>query len=401
MAKSIQFTILIVLIFVANHSLTAQHQRLGLEGASASERGRTLFEWVWEPTTLPRSEGRSDGLGPMFNGRSCAECHHQGGTGGAGIRSHNTEIITVWPFSGKTGRISNPDHRAKIHEGLRTSPSVLLHKQSLHSGYSEYRQKVAGLYPDFQITLTQRNTPSLFGLGLVDQLNVNTLLEQEARQASLGLSGRVSRTDDGRIGKFGWKAQKATLKEFVEEAAAGELGLESRTKPQGSDPRSPAQPTSTTDLSDEQIDSITAFISSLPKPLSKVSEENATGQKIFSQIGCQNCHVEILGNIPSIYSDLLLHEMKPEPNETDSYDIFGVSTPVKTARKINSVKSSQWRTPPLWGIQSTAPYLHDGRAATLDDAITEHGGEAEQAAKNFLNLDSVQRIQLLKFLQSL
>ena len=72
------FMILTGLIFAANQTLPAQHQRLGLEGASVTERGRTLFEWVWEPTNLPRPLDRSDGLGPMFNGKSCAECHHQG-----------------------------------------------------------------------------------------------------------------------------------------------------------------------------------------------------------------------------------------------------------------------------------------------------------------------------------
>ena len=69
-----------------------------MEGKTPVERGKTLFDWVWEPTTLPRIEGRADGLGPMFNARSCAECHHQGGSGGSGSIDHNIDIITVRPF---------------------------------------------------------------------------------------------------------------------------------------------------------------------------------------------------------------------------------------------------------------------------------------------------------------
>jgi CxxC motif-containing protein (DUF1111 family) len=395
------FMILTGLIFAANQTLPAQHQRLGLEGASVTERGRTLFEWVWEPTNLPRPIDRSDGLGPMFNGKSCAECHHQGGTGGGGIGLHNTEIITAWPVTDKTGHISTRQKLGEIHEGLKVSSSVILHKESLNSGYANYRQKVAGKHADFTIFLTQRNTPSLFGLGLVDQLNAKILLQQEAMQASLGLTGRVSRTDDGRVGKFGWKAQKASLKEFVEEAAAAELGLESRTKHQGSDPRKPVEPASTTDLSDEQLDAITAYVSSLPKPKSKLSKDEFPGQELFRQIGCQDCHVEKLGDISGIYSDLLLHDMKPELQEAGSYAIFGVSNPGKPVSTNDSVKASEWRTPPLWGVGSTPPYLHDGSAKCLEDAIADHGGEALESAKKFIQLNSDQRNELLKFLRSL
>ena len=393
--------ILTAMIFIVNHTLPAQHQRLGLEGASITERGRTLFEWVWEPTNLPRPLDRSDGLGPMFNGKSCAECHHQGGTGGGGIGLHNTEIITAWPVTDKSGHISTRQNPGEIHEGLKVSSSVILHKESLNPSYADYRQKVAGKHADFKIFLTQRNTPSLFGLGLIDQLNPKIILQQEAMQASLGLTGRVSRTDNGRVSKFGWKAQKASLKEFVEEAAAAELGLESRNKHQGSDPRNPVEPASTTDLSDEQLDAITAFVSSLPRPLSKITKNEALGQKIFKQIGCQNCHVEKLGDITGIYSDLLLHDMKPELEESGSYAIFGVSKPEKSISTNDSIKASEWRTPPLWGVSSTPPYLHDGSANRLEDAIAEHAGEALESAKKFNQLDSGQKKELLKFLHSL
>ncbi|MFM7132009.1 MAG: hypothetical protein ACKO0V_21890, partial [bacterium] len=259
--RACQLMISAGLLAVAAAGTQAQ-ERLGMEGKTPIERGKTLFDWVWEPTTLPRAEGRSDGLGPMFNARSCAECHHQGGSGGSGSVDHNIDIITARPlfseftnFSGynfsysfrfvngrfeysfgnnlpqnQTNQSKNrrreapkssastldPALLAQIHEGFRHSPSVVLHKFSTDKTYREYRRQVPGRHDIVQVDLAERNTPSLFGLGLVEKLDDKALLAQASRQRELGLGGRVARTADGRIGKFGWKGQKATLRDFVE-----------------------------------------------------------------------------------------------------------------------------------------------------------------------------------------
>lgn len=457
--------VLLTLCIAQPITAVAQHQNLGMEGANPIERGRTLFDWVWEPTTKPGMPGRSDGLGPLFNARSCAECHHQGGTGGSGSIDHNIDIITARPegaqpfqttffgapnsnyqFSysfrinngqfeyqmgmgppGQGGNNANfnrttnaksrknlprpqqqtitldPGLLARIHEGLRFSPSVVLHKFSLDPTYREYRRNVAGLHNGIQIDLTQRNTPSLFGLGLVDKIPDETILKQAARQKELGLRGLVARTSDGHVGRFGWKAQKATLREFVEEAAAGELGLETTARHQGADPRGPAEPAPAPDLSNAQIDSLWAFVASLPRPLSESQDEEKVGRRLFKDVGCSACHVQKLGDVDGLYSDLLLHEMKSELRESGSYLVFGVATaaPPQPDRTNQQPGPSHWRTSPLWGIQATAPYLHDGRAATLQQAITEHGGEAEPSARKFNKLSPAQKNHLLQFLQSL
>lgn len=419
---------------------SAQHDRLGLEGATAVDRGRNLFDWVWEPTTLPRAKGRADGLGPMFNARSCSECHHQGGSGGGGSNARNIDIVSVRPASGGfvpfrgyafsysfrivNGRFEyrfgnatdgladrarerttfqlDPAQLAQVHEGFRQSPSVVLHKFSTDDSYRDFRRTVPGSHGDFIVELSQRNTPSLFGAGAIDGIDDKALLNQVARQRQLNMGGRVARTADGRVGKFGWKGQKATLREFVEEAAAGELGLETPNKHQGADPRGPAEPAPGVDLGKDQIDSITAFVASLPKPERSESDAIRSGERLFRELECSKCHVPNLGGVEGIHSDLLLHDMKPEMLETGQYQVFGTSAAAAPEVDTDAAaRPNEWRTPPLWGIRDSAPYMHDGRAPRLEQAIMEHGGEAEGSARKFGRLGETQRDQLIRYLRSL
>ena len=62
---------------------------------------------------------------------------------------------------------------------------------------------------------------------------------------------------------------------------------------------------------------------------------------------------------------------------------------------------SEWRTPPLWGVADSAPYLHDGRAATLEEAIRLHSGQGARSAGNFAGLKSAEKAQLIAFLKAL
>ncbi len=440
LAASVKRIALTAAVTMICGTVEAQHDRLGLEGATAVDRGRNLFDWVWEPTILPKAAGRADGLGPMFNARSCSECHHQGGSGGGGSNARNIDIVTARPadtgfapFAGYSfsysfrfvnGRFEyrfgngaddaagrareemtrrlDPALLAQVHEGFRQSPSVVLHKFSSDDSYREYRRTVAGSHGDFAVDISQRNTPSLFGAGAIEGIDEKVLANQAARQRLLGMGGRVARTVDGRTGKFGWKGQKATLREFVEEAAAGELGLETPNRHQGADPRGPAEPAPGVDLGKDQIDAITAFVTSLPRPERAESESNRSGQRLFRELECSKCHVPNLGGVEGLYSDLLLHDMKPEVRESGQYQVFGTSTAAAPGGDADSAaRADEWRTPPLWGIRESAPYMHDGRAPGLEQAILEHGGESEASARKFARLGDPQKDQLIRFLRSL
>ena len=104
---------------------------------------------------------------------------------------------------------------------------------------------------------------------------------------------------------------------------------------------------------------------------------------MFESAGCAACHRPSLGNVDGIYSDLLLHDMGPALSDSGSY--YGITEP-DSSRSKDGVKKQEWRTPPLWGFRDSAPYLHDGRAKNLEEAVALHGGEAKEPAKRFFKL---------------
>lgn len=128
----------------------------------------------------------------------------------------------------------------------------------------------------------------------------------------------------------------------------------------------------------------------------------AAGRATFERIGCAACHVAILGEVRGIYSDLLLHDLGEDLGEIGSY---GVTLPEPAVGEMvsddRSAAREEWRTAPLWGLRDSAPYLHDGRAETLEQAIALHGGEAAATASRYFGLSSRERLQMQAFMKSL
>jgi CxxC motif-containing protein (DUF1111 family) len=265
--------------------------------------------------------------------------------------------------------------------------------------------------------LSQRNTPALFGSKVIDELADRVIIAEERRQQLLwGLStassetvpvGRAFRLPDGRVGKFGWKAQSASLTDFVQAACANELGLGNPNQPQPLPLNLASYRTPGSDLTQQQCDQITAFCASLPQPM-EVEHAGAVarahvqaGRKLFHSIGCAQCHTPNLGSVTGIYSDLLLHRMGTELVGGGSYNDPVRPVPPDDPSPGNGPHPDEWRTPPLWGVADSAPYLHDGRAATLHDAIVAHGGQGTRAAEKYRRLSGTERQNLLTFLRSL
>ena len=377
-----------------------------------------LFVKIWEPTAPGLASG--DGLGPLFNETSCVGCHHLGGTGGAGGNKHNVVILTA--FGGatntQTGEKLFMGELEDLHPGFRNRSSVVVHDRAtdpaLESRLSKMKSYDTVQTRDdlIQLRLSQRNTPALFGAGIIDAIPDNALLEAEKRQFPKfpEIKGKVSRLQGGQLGRFGWKGQTSRLRDFVLNACANELGLEVPGHHQVSlapakefDPRK-----LNLDLTRDQCDLLVSFVASLPRPSFRGSTDlpfPPWGYTVFENVGCATCHLPRLGQASGIYSDLLLHNMGDRMRDFGGY---GMSSSRIVDRAQDNDKSpspgdvaaTDWRTPPLWGGADSAPYLHDGRASTLDEAIRLHGGEAAPTSERYIKLARADRQALLAFLQS-
>jgi CxxC motif-containing protein (DUF1111 family) len=162
------------------------------------------------------------------------------------------------------------------------------------------------------------------------------------------------------------------------------------------------------DLDAPDLEALTTFVRALPKPRRHLEADSldaiAAGESLFRSIGCVACHAPDLGDIEGIYSDLLLHQLGEQLEDTGSYIAFG-SDPGPAAPPVDEAngpaEESEWRTPPLWGLRHSGPYMHDGRAATVTAAIELHAGQAAASAKRFEQLSPKRRQQLLMFLDSI
>jgi LSD1 subclass zinc finger protein len=265
---------------------------------------------------------------------------------------------------------------------------------------------------------SQRNPTPLFGAGLIDAVPDEVLREASRRRHRdfPEVTGRLALQADGRIGRFGWKAQTASLEDFVLTACAVELGLEVPGHSQGGVPSDPAYKGPGLDMDQRECDALIAFVRQLPapeeqRPASDREEARliASGREVFANVGCAACHTPDLGHASGIYSDLLLHDMGDELGDTGQYGIFVPDSPGLLPGRPSGdgpiaarpASRREWRTPPLWGVRDSGPYMHDGRAETLEQAIALHGGQGEPSARRYFARTPRERLQLQTFLKSL
>ncbi len=405
-------------------------------GREERARGELLFtrEWV---ANDPRNHG-GDGLGPVYNETSCVACHGLGAPGGAGPESKNVVLITA----AQTG-CGPPVAPDKVHPGFRGSPTAVLHRFGTDPEYASWlkrfyrsngngqsnvpasrrddsvsgriqalkdqtaperrlRERTVGQRSmnGLTVNISERNTPPLFGVGLIDEIPSEVLVAVAARQPA-AIRGRVNRTTEGRIGRFGSKAQVPTLHEFVRGACANELGLEVPGHSQGASPLDPNTMPKGLDLTEPECDDLVAYVRALPAPAVVDpsgllgTKDMRVGRKLFAQVNCTACHVPTLGSVDGIFSDLLLHNMGQSLSDAGSP--YGGNRP--DSPEVPGPR--EWRTPPLWGYRDSGPYLHDGRAQNLEEAVALHEGQAKASAHQFFKLSSKERAQVESFLKSL
>ena len=337
-------------------------------------------------------ETPDEGLGPAFNGRSCAECHSIPRIGGSGTI---TEI--------RAGRRGKDGSFQEFPGG------------SVFQMFSIPPHEVQAIIPPEADVIAHRKSLPLFGDGLVEAIPDEVLigLEDPDDSDGDGVSGRAHRVfdkanDQVRIGRFGWKAQQATLLAFGAEAYRDEMGITNALFPDeachlGScekvklaDPLSDPEdlPSVTTGL--RGIDDFENFMKFLgPPPRGKITEEVRQGERLFYAAGCPACHLPSFKTGTSSaralsfkrffpYGDFLLHDI-------------GTGDGIGQGEAL----PEEIRTPPLWGVRTRAPFLHDGRASTLKEAIEIHGREALKSRILFGKLSEQEKRALVAFLESL
>ena len=386
--------------------------------AASKAAGLALFEHEWQPHD-PIAKG--DGLGPVFNASSCVACHFQGGVGGGGDNLHNVNAFEVLPSKDRPGVQSGLVHAFAVENrflerdaALRTlfpiTPGVLKVSGDPHCRY-EFRTR------DIDPLRTESvNSTALFGAGWIDRISAKAITHQNLKQSftSIGRElgsdfsgvspGRYRVLPDGRVGKFGWKAQFATLEEFVAAACANEIGLGNPHREQAKPIGFRDYPEVNPDLDGKQFSALVAFVDTLSRPEEVTPQEPAAaaeaarGKALFKTVGCAICHTPDMGGITGVYSDFLLHGITDRTAGTDTYGPGGEPEfPVPSKHP----RPDEWKTPMLWGVADSAPYFHDGGAPTLEAAIRRHKGAAEAVTHAYEKLAETDREAVVTFLKTL
>lgn len=356
------------------------------------ERGRVAFE---------TSRDISTGLGPLFNDTACNRCHNRFGVGGGGIQrvtlvgrvegSEFDPLIT----RGGPGLAAN-SVTVEIAEARRLIPQCKLSRDG-------------EAIPSEANVIVPRRTTALYGLGLVDATPDETFLEI-ARHQPAAIRGRAGLVHDARrgelsVGKFGWKARAATVREFTGSALLAEMGV---TSPDYPDEQAPlgnpallAGCDVTPGLEDDGsgVSALTDFVTLLA-PIAPLEQgpEARRGDALFTQLGCDGCHVRSItsGESPiaalsfksyAPFSDFLLHDMGAMGDRVGGE---GDAAP------------TEMRTAPLWGLRLTGEgYLHDGRARSVAEAVERHGGQGAPSRDAYVRLAPPRKAALMAFLRTL
>lgn len=390
-----------IAISASADGLLSLQPRMGAPLPALTPAERELFDVgraLYVTPLLP-----SDGLGPIFNKSNCQSCHSTPAPGGWGN-------IAVTHFG--------YDDKGKF-ENLETLGGPLLQTQAIAPGCGEFVPPAAN-------TVIVRVTNSSMAFGLIEAIPDEAIAANEdpGDADGDGVSGRVhwvAALEDPigsplRAGRFGWKAQVATVLSFSADASRNEMGLTNRLIPTENAPNgdfdllSECDPVpDPEDVADgdgyEFIDRVTHFQRYLAAP-PQTPRSGMTGEAVFAAVGCTACHVPewttaddpsledaIRSRVVRPYSDFLIHDMGLLADGFPEGDASG----------------QEMRTPVLWGLRTRDPMLHDGSAAggTFENrvlaAIEAHGpfGEAAASAAAFDALPEQQKDQLVAFLGSL
>ncbi len=419
--------------------------------------GNALFRKLW--VSAPSSTQASDGLGPLFNARSCQSCHIRDGRGHPPETAGAVATSMVLRLA-RNAATPDEEQAVKDFHALNLPDSTygvqlqdlavpgLDAEGKVTVTYSEEKVTLAGgetvslRRPAYGVsdlaygpmdagtTLSPRIAPPMIGLGLIEAIPDADILANADPddKKGTGIRGRPAivrdhRTGEIALGRFGWKAQNATVRDQVADAFSADIGISTPDRPNAHgdctdrEARCLVMPTGVqkrlgdTEAPGPVLPLVTFYSENLAVPARRNAgaPDVLHGKDMFYRSGCTACHTPKFVTRDGIkdkdgkdspqafqliwpYSDFLLHDMGE-----------GLSD----GQQVGVASGRDWRTPPLWGIGLTQTvsgrqaYLHDGRARTLTEAILWHGGEAEKARNAFADLSKDDRQALINFLESL
>ncbi|WP_147692905.1 di-heme oxidoreductase family protein [Vogesella mureinivorans] len=400
--------------------------------------GNSFFKKAW--VEAPSSTTARDGLGPHFIARSCGACHALDGRGATpnfenGLQAEQPlALLFRLSIPGKNGStLPEPNYGGQFNNdaipGVNPEGKVAV-SYTEQAGRFADGESYSLRQPTYQLTelgygplhpqvqISPRIAPQMIGLGLLEAISEKDILANAKAQAAAGqgISGKPNYVHDAYanktlLGRFGWKANVATIAHQSAGAFNGDIGI---TSPKF--PKEECMPSQRDclkaphggkpEINASKMDAVIFYSRTLAVPAQRDADTLAVrrGKLLFNQAQCTTCHTpsyttgklaglpEVSGQKISPYTDLLLHDMGPGLADN---------------RPDGLADGREWKTPPLWGIgqfvdvNGHTQYLHDGRARNLTEAIMWHGGEAEAAKQRFASFSKADRDAVLRFLNSL
>jgi CxxC motif-containing protein (DUF1111 family) len=372
------------------------------------------------------------GLGPIYNNTACINCHHNDGIGlptAGDLQSSLLMRISLPGEDANGGPVPVPGY------GLQLQDKAVFGKAPECKVNIVYTTQI-GTFPDGEqyelrapaytlsnlytpiaggYLLSPRLAPPMIGLGLLEEVPESEIVQgADPNDANGdGIKGHANYVWDATtgtrmIGRFGWKANIATIITQVATAFNQDMGITNSIQPVESSYGQSQYDGLKDDpeLPDSLLNAVKFYAQTLCVPARRTVTDATVqhGEALFIAAKCVNCHKQTLttgvdvtrpylsSQVIHPYTDMLVHDMGPGLADN---------------RPDYQANGQEWRTAPLWGlglytaVNSPGYYLHDGRARTITEAIMWHGGEAQNSVSYFSNLSSTDRAAMLKFLQSL
>lgn len=404
--------------------------------------GNSFFKRNW--VEAPSSTKKRDGLGPHFIARSCGGCHTEDGRGAPPAPGEQPVALllrlSVAGVGAHGGVVPEPTYGDQLDNAAvqRVKPEgkVAIAYENVAGRFADgtpytlrkprYTMDELGYGPmSNNVLVSPRIAPQLIGVGLIEAIDAADIMANAKEQAAApgpikGVPNQVwdAPSKQMMLGRFGWKANVATIAHQTAGAFNGDIGITSSVfpdeactpeqkdclaAPRGGAGKSP-------EIDDKTFGEVVFYQATLAPPARRTPDDPQVlqGQKLFHDAQCAVCHrpsyVTARGPNPQFtskavsgqrifpYTDLLLHDMGVDL--ADDRPDFGAT-------------GQQWKTPPIWGIglikdvNGHMRLLHDGRADGVLEAILWHGGEAEQSRQRVLSMSKAQRDALVKFVESL